>query len=282
HYWTEELLRQAGKIAGKPMHSYQTTFLDGEAGQEPIGIPQIPEELISLPLRTGGQVFGVLTLFRAKGRPLGKDQVQALYAAVNHLALALRNATLFSQVKIRADHDGLTRIHNRRAFDERLVEELRRHQRYHHPMSLLMLDIDHFKTINDRYGHLVGDHVLREVGRILSETLRSTDFTARYGGEEFAIILPLTAEEQSRVLAERLRTLIAGAHFVHGGEAFSITVSIGVATLFAGALTKRKDLLEKADKALYQAKNLGRNQVCTAIGPVSRAGQATLGVVRAR
>jgi len=270
-HWTEELLRQAAKMAGKPMHSYQATFLDGDQGrEEPVGIPQAPEEVISLPLRAGGQIFGMLALFRAKGRPLGKDQVQALYASVNHLALALKNATLFSQVKIRADHDGLTRIHNRRAFDERLIEELRRHQRYQHSMSLLMLDIDHFKVINDRYGHLVGDQVLREVGQILSETLRSTDFTARYGGEEFVVILPQTAEEQAQILAERLRTMIAEAPFEHEGHTFSITVSIGMATLLPGALAKRKDLLDKADKALYQAKAMGRNQVCTALGPMSR------------
>ncbi|MHC1789491.1 GGDEF domain-containing protein [Solidesulfovibrio sp.] len=280
-YWTEQLLRQAAKIAGKPMHSYKASFLDGSKDSNPVGIPNAPEELITLPLRAGGQMFGLLVLYRAKGSALGKDQVQALYASVNHLALALKNAALFSQVKIRADHDGLTRIHNRRAFDERLIDELRRHQRYTQPMSLLMIDIDHFKGINDRYGHLVGDHVLREIGRILSDTLRSTDFTARYGGEEFVVILPQTTDEHSRILAERLRTIIAEARFVHDGEAFSITVSIGAATMQPGALSKRKELLEKADKALYQAKHLGRNQVCTALGPVSRTDAALLGAAQA-
>lgn len=280
-HWTEQLLRQAAKIAGKPMHSYKASYLEGSKAGDPVGIPEAPEELITLPLRAGGQMFGLLVLYRAKGQALGKDQVQALYASVNHLALALKNAALFSQVKIRADHDGLTRIHNRRAFDERLIEELRRHQRYNHSMSLLMVDIDLFKGINDRYGHLVGDHVLREVGRILSETLRSTDFTARYGGEEFVIILPQTTEEHSRILAERLRGIIAEAQFVHEGEPFSITVSIGAATMQPGALTKRKELLEKADKALYQAKNLGRNQVCTAMGPVTRTEDAAFEAVEA-
>lgn len=276
-HWTEELLRQAAKLAGNPMHSYRTTFLEGSGGKTPLDIPQGAEDLIALPLRAGGQTFGALALYRAKGRPLGKDQVQTLYAAVSHLSLALKNAALFSQVKIRADHDGLTRIHNRRAFDERLVEELRRHQRYGHHMSLLMLDIDHFKAINDRFGHVVGDHVLREVGRLLSETLRSTDFTARYGGEEFVVILPQTAEEPSRILAERLRGIIASASFVSDGQAFGVTVSIGVTTLLPGALIKRKELVDKADKALYQAKRLGRNQVCTALGPVSRLDDAGLG-----
>jgi len=280
-HWTEQLLRQAAKIAGKPMHSYRASFLEGSPDREPVGIPSAPEELISLPLRAGGQMFGLLVLYRAKGRALGKDQVQALYASVNHLALALKNAAMFSQVKIRADHDALTRIHNRRAFDERLVDELRRHQRYNHPMSLLMVDIDHFKDINDRFGHLVGDEVLREVGSILSGTLRSTDFTARYGGEEFVVILPQTTEEHSRILAERLRALIAEARFSHDGELFSITVSIGAATLQPGALTKRKELLEKADKALYRAKNLGRNQVCTALGPVTRTDDAAFEAVEA-
>ena len=276
-YWTEELLRLSGKIAGQSMAGYKASFLSGGPGRELVGLPQTPEELIPLPLRAGGQAFGVLALLRGLDPPLGKDQVQALFASVNHLALALRNAALFSQVKSRADHDGLTRIHNRRAFDERLVEELRRHQRYRQPMSLLMLDIDHFKAVNDTYGHPTGDDVLREVGRVLAETLRSTDFTARYGGEEFVVILPQTSEDQSRMLAERLRALIAATQFQHDGRTFSITVSIGVASLLPGALAKRKDLLEKADQALYQAKHRGRNQVCAALGiqPVERLRQAS-------
>jgi diguanylate cyclase (GGDEF)-like protein len=268
-HWTEELLRRAAKIAGQPMVGYQTTFLSGGLDRESAGIPQIADELIPLPLRAGGQVFGVLALYRSLDRALGKDQVQALFASANHLALALKNAALFHQVKSRADHDGLTRIHNRRAFDERLVEEMRRHQRYRQPMSLLMLDIDHFKVVNDTYGHLAGDQVLREVGRLLSETLRSTDFTARYGGEEFVVILPQTAEEQAHLLAERLRGQIAAAEFTYNGQPFSITVSIGVASLQPGALAKRKTLLEKADQALYQAKHLGRNQVCASVGPIA-------------
>ena len=266
-YWTEELLRLGTKTAGQAVTGYQTTFLSGDTNREVVGIPQVPEELIPLPLRAGGQAFGVLALFRSLDRALGKDQVQTLFAAANHLALALKNAALFTQVKSRADHDGLTRIHNRRAFDERLIEEMRRHQRYRQSMGLLMLDIDHFKAINDTYGHLVGDHVLREVGRILSETVRGTDFTARFGGEEFMVILPQTNEEQSRVLAERLRALIAAAQFSHNGQPFSITVSIGVAILVPGTLAKRKELLEKVDQALYQAKNRGRNQVCATMGP---------------
>ncbi|WP_029458156.1 GGDEF domain-containing protein [Solidesulfovibrio alcoholivorans] len=280
-HWTEALLRQGAKLAGKPMQSYRSTFLDGAAGRTPVDIPQSAEESLALPLRAGGQTFGCLTLYRAKGRALGKDQVQTLYASVGHLALALRNAALFSQVKVRADHDGLTRIHNRRAFDERLVEELRRHQRYGHSMSLLMLDIDHFKNINDSYGHLMGDHVLREVGKIISEQLRSTDFTARYGGEEFVVILPLTTEEQSQVLAERLRQAIAETRFTSEGKPFGITVSIGTAALTPGALLKRRDLVDKADKALYQAKKLGRNQVCTSQGPVTRSEDASLGAASA-
>ncbi|WP_300155427.1 GGDEF domain-containing protein [Solidesulfovibrio sp.] len=280
-HWTEALLRQGAKLAGRSMQSYQTTFLDGAAGRAAVDIPRSPEDSIILPLRAGGQTFGSLILYRDKGQPLGKDQVQTLYAAVSHLALALKNAALFNQVKIRADHDGLTRIHNRRAFDERLVDELRRHQRYGHAMSLLMLDIDHFKNINDRFGHLMGDHVLREVGRIVSETLRSTDFTARYGGEEFVVILPMTTEEQSRILAERLRRAIAETQFVSEGRPFGITVSIGASTLTPGALLKRRDLVDKADKALYQAKKLGRNQVCTALGPVSRSEDDGLGAASA-
>jgi len=198
---------------------------------------------------------------------LGKDQVQALFAATNHLALALKNAVLFHRVKSRADHDGLTRLHNRRAFDERLTEEMRRHQRYGQPMSLLMCDIDHFKGVNDTYGHLTGDHVLREVGRLLVETLRSTDFSARFGGEEFVVILPQTDEQQAFALAERLRNGIANLRFSQNGQSFGITVSIGVAHLQPGDLSRRRGLLKKVDQALYQAKRQGRNQVFSPLEP---------------
>lgn len=258
--WTEFLLSRISTLAGETVTGYQINYL-AQSEHETSDAQFDPKGVIMLPLRAAGHTFGSLAIDGGKDRPLGKDQVDALHAAVNHLSLAVRNAVLFHEVKTRADHDGLTRIHNRQAFDERMVDELRRHQRYQQHLSLLMLDLDYFKAINDTYGHLAGDYVLREVGRILNDSLRSTDFGARYGGEEFAVILPQTVEEQAWILAERLRRRIGEVEFEFEDKKFQVTASIGVATLRPGSLMKRKDLLRQADESLYRAKSGGRNMV---------------------
>lgn len=273
--WTGYLLDNVHRLTQRPVSGYQTAYLGvGESRTEAPDYVLDPSGVLLLPLKTAGHVFGCLAISRGAGHPMGKDEVQALYAAVNHLSLALRNAALFSEVKTKADHDGLTRIHNRRAFDERLVEELKRHQRYGSHLSLLMLDLDHFKQVNDQYGHQAGDMVLRDIGRVLQDSLRSTDFGARYGGEEFVVILPQTSEDQAWILAERLRRGIATVQFGVDGHEFQVTASIGVATLAPGSLNKRLDLLRQADQALYQAKTGGRNMVCVSGGIPERKAAA--------
>jgi diguanylate cyclase (GGDEF)-like protein len=169
-------------------------------------------------------------------------------------------------VKLQADHDALTRLHNRRSLDERLRTEFERHRRYGHPMSLLLLDIDHFKVINDTYGHQAGDAVLRELADVLRNAIRTTDFVARYGGEEFVIILPHTEEAQGHMLAERLRHCIEQCQVQHHGVQLSATVSIGVAGFRPGAFANVEELVREADRALYLAKANGRNLVCTMTG----------------
>jgi len=264
--WVEFLLKSAGKLSGAPMHGYQLTFLMDGAAPEAGDLAPRPGRVVLLPLKAGGQTFGCLALLLAGEARLGKDQREVLHSAINHLALALKNALLYREVKTRADHDGLTRIHNRQSFDERLVDELARHQRYGHNLSLLLMDLDHFKRINDTHGHQAGDLVLKEVGGLLNETLRSTDFAARYGGEEFAVILPHTDEEQAWNLADRLRERIARKRFTLGGIAFQVTASIGAASLTPGSLSRKVDLVRQADQALYLAKASGRNMVCTSAG----------------
>jgi len=218
----------------------------------------------------GGEGFGCLALMTDKGLRLAKDQVQTLNACVNHLSLALRNALLYRQVKIQADRDGLTKIGNRRSFEERLAAEAARHGRYELPLSLILVDVDHFKAVNDTHGHQAGDAVLRELAALLGEGLRSSDYPARYGGEEFAVILPHTSSQQATLLAERLRQRVADRVFRAGASApgLSVTVSAGVASLLPGATAQ--DLVLLADQALYLAKDGGRNRVVVA-GPASAA-----------
>jgi len=152
--------------------------------------------------------------------------------------------------------DALTQLRNRRAFEERLEDETRRRRRHGHDVSLLLLDIDEFKSFNDTFGHPKGDEVLRTVGRLLRRSLRATDFPARYGGEEFAVILPGTNRAGSLVVAEQLRRAIEGATW----EDRPITASIGVATM-GEEISTSEELVDFADRALYRSKQAGRNRV---------------------
>jgi diguanylate cyclase (GGDEF)-like protein len=164
-----------------------------------------------------------------------------------------------------ATQDALTGLLNRREMDRVLDEEVTRCRRYERTLSLVMIDIDHFKSVNDRYGHKVGDEVLRWMGGIFRNSVRSTDRVARYGGEEILAILPETGDMEAYRVAERFRSTVAARPFTYttpDGEAVSlpITISLGVAELPGHALTT-DSLLVAADNALYHAKRSGRNRV---------------------
>ncbi len=166
-------------------------------------------------------------------------------------------------LRYKATHDALTGLHNRFVLSQRLYEEIRRSARYNRTLSVFMLDIDHFKSINDTYGHLTGDTILRNFARLLETSIRSTDYAARYGGEEFVIILAETPLLEAEELAERLRKQIADFLItIEDGKKLNLTVSIGIATFPDHAKTAKK-LLEVADSAMYVAKKAGRNQVKT-------------------
>lgn len=155
--------------------------------------------------------------------------------------------------------DALTGVHNRAAFDKRLDEEIHRARRYDHPVSLLIVDVDHFKTYNDTHGHQAGDTVLQELAAQLESVCRTGDFVARYGGEEFALILPETDIDGAGLLAERLRRAIGSHDWTHG----SVTISVGAAELCSNT-TSVGHLIERADGALYEAKRTGRDRVVEA------------------
>lgn len=209
------------------------------------------------------------------------DEVQALAHTFNRMAgqIALHTEQLEERIRQRtreleeanrkleemARTDVLTGLFNRRTFDEQLRLEIMRSKRSGLPLSLLMLDVDHFKHYNDTHGHQAGDKVLREIGQILKQRLRATDYPCRYGGEEFAVILPDVPYEDALKLAEEVRLLVEAHPFDHeetqpGGK---LTVSIGVAT-YPGHGRDEASLIEAADRALYLAKERGRNRVCGA------------------
>jgi two-component system cell cycle response regulator len=159
-------------------------------------------------------------------------------------------------------HDGLTCLENRRMFDTRFNEEMLRAKRYRHPLSLLMLDIDHFKVVNDNYGHQAGDTVLRKLAETIKDIVRPADHVFRYGGEEFSVLAPETDTEGALALAERIRETVAATIFhVAADTVIHITISIGVTTGDEPTVTT-EELIAQADKALYQAKASGRNRSC--------------------
>jgi diguanylate cyclase (GGDEF)-like protein len=191
------------------------------------------------------------------------DELGRLSLFFNEMVKKLKAS--LDQLTDLAAKDGLTGLANRRSFDEKFTEELKRAQRYGHTLSLALLDVDHFKACNDGYGHAFGDSVLREIARICQGCCRETDFVARYGGEEIALILPMASKNDAAAVLERLRRSIEEARVETGTSAPSpkITVSIGV-TCFPGDGASEKALLAYADAALYKAKSGGRNRVVRA------------------
>jgi diguanylate cyclase (GGDEF)-like protein len=162
-----------------------------------------------------------------------------------------------------ATTDPLTRLYNRRHFETAARAELARFQRYFRPLSMLILDVDHFKSINDRFGHAAGDIVLTAIADACRSIKRASDIAARIGGEEFAILLPETNAEAARTFAERLRREISECAPIIQGEKLALTASVGVAAATRHT-TRVSSLLQSADEALYQAKRTGRNRVCVA------------------
>jgi len=185
-----------------------------------------------------------------------------LIALQNHVQSALTNANKYDAIRRQVVTDHLTGLYNRRYFMNRAGEEIERSLRHQAPLSVLMIDIDHFKDFNDTYGHSTGDRVLQTVARAMQDVLRDYDVCARHGGEEFAILLPSTPGEKAYYVAERMRRTLSGTRYTGLGlpPEVNITISVGIATCPRDATTI-DDLMDLADKALYQAKAEGRDKV---------------------
>lgn len=180
---------------------------------------------------------------------------------VKLLSLCLERIKLYDKLQEISIHDSLTKVYNRRYFMRRYLEEFERAKKFNFNLSFLMIDIDHFKKINDTYGHLVGDAVLREVANLIKENIREIDFLARFGGEEFSAILPETDKAGAIMMAERISSRVSRRRIQVFDETLNTTISIGVAA-FPQNTIHSDVLIEISDKALYKAKVSGRNRVC--------------------
>ena len=222
--------------------------------------PTTGTNFLAVPLRVQQRVCGALLLTRS-GDAFTARELRLLRIYCNQAAVAMENAIVYERVENLAATDALTGLFNRRYLDGALERELARADRSDSSLALLMLDIDHFKSFNDTYGHAMGDLVLKKVASTLSDGLRQADVLARFGGEEFVVVLPQVTAAAALDSAERIRASVERASIHPGGERKHVTVSIGLAMLPDHG-DSAETLLEAADQALYRAKNLGRNRVC--------------------
>ncbi len=207
-------------------------------------------------LRIEKNVIGYLAV-----EGLKRPDVDNFNILSGQFAMALERAKLYKEIEQLAITDSLTNIYARWYFLQRAEEELHRSLKFDLSFSFLIIDIDHFKDCNDKFGHLVGDVVLRELSKILRSSMRQIDLLGRFGGEEFCILLPETNKSSAHQAAERIRSTVLGSKIKAFDESIKLTVSIGIAN-FSEDADNLKELIDRSDWALYRAKQTGRNRIC--------------------
>lgn len=217
--------------------------------------------LFYVPITYEEKLLGLLCGHRCETQAQwSQDNVSFFRQVADQIASGVANARLYAYVQRQATTDGLTGLFNHRTAQEKLTEQLRVAERYQRKLSLIMLDVDHFKAINDNYGHQAGDAVLKSVAKLIRTACRDVDIPARYGGEEFLLILPEVNQEGAAVLAERIRTRMEDERIRYEDVEISVTSSFGIAS-FPDDSKSQDQLIELADRALYMSKRMGRNQV---------------------
>ena len=218
---------------------------------------------LAAPLLAHGEYIGFVLLGSDEAGAFGDAHARLAQALAGEAAVAIQNAYLFREVERLSAIDPLTGLHNRRHFEAAARAEFARAERYALKLSAVMLDLDHFKNVNDTYGHGAGDDVLEQVAGACLQQLRESDLHVRYGGEKLCFLLPETGSDEAVAMAERLRAAIAGLRFDAGAASFTVTASLGVAER-DGDGDSLASLLQRSDEALYEAKRDGRDRVATA------------------
>ena len=206
------------------------------------------------------EIVGILNINDVAQGSVDVDDLEFILNLSEIIAMSVSNAVLYEQTKTLAVTDGLTGISNREYLNKSLLIEFERSTRYGTPLSLVLLDVDHFKVVNDTYGHQKGDDVLVAIASLLKKFCRTNDIAARYGGEEFLMVLPQSNAQGAFKIAERIREEMMKLNFDENESGFSVTISCGVAELNKDCMEHVDQLVHMTDKALYKAKNSGRNK----------------------
>lgn len=228
----------------------------------PVALKEGIRSLVCVPLVFQHRIMGILYLDDFVPRNYDRDKLNMLSILASFAAMAIHNATLHKRTKLMAITDSLTGLHNHRYFKQYFKQEMGRAKRYHKPFSIIMMDVDDFKSYNDSFGHATGDKLLATMGELILQTIRGVDVAFRYGGEEFIVLLPETRLDKAVMAAERLREAIQSgtAGKLAGSATRGVTVSVGVAS-FPENADKMDELFNIVDALLYRAKRCGKNQV---------------------
>jgi diguanylate cyclase (GGDEF)-like protein len=222
------------------------------------------DSMLCVPMMCKGRTLGVIEMINFNAQILTPEHQELLEALADFAAIAIENARFFQRIKELTIVDDCTGLYNSRHMHTLLATEIARSARYKHPFSVIFLDLDHFKQVNDTHGHLIGSRLLREIGQLLRGKLRTVDSAFRYGGDEFVIILPRTTKKEALVVANRLRQALNEAvFFVAEGLNIRITASFGLASYPEDAESK-EDMLRRSDQAMYVVKESTRDGICAA------------------
>jgi diguanylate cyclase (GGDEF)-like protein len=238
----------------------------GANPDQKVGAKTALKSHLTLPLAVEGKVLGCISLDSEQPNAFDVQDLQFFSVIGYQIAATLKQFQKISSITDLAIYDKLTNVHNRRYFDEKIRIETQKSFSSHTPISLVMVDIDFFKKVNDTYGHHAGDSVLSKIASLLKGSVRKDDTVARYGGEEFVLILPGAKLEVTSIIAERIRRLVETTPFEIEGGQIHITISIGISNLPTHQAKSEEELVKMADQALYNAKREGRNRVCIFLG----------------